>query len=224
VDLGTDGTEVIAIADEGYHFVNWDDGVLTANRTDIAVAGDISVMAIFAVDDNNAPVISGLGDDAAPAKNKTWNWDSDDAAATYRFEINQNSEWALIGDYGDVKTATQTLGDGTYYLHVQAKDTVGNESPVTTVSALFDNTAPTVEKLGENTEDVMINAADTANLTFNEALNSAGKSAVQPFIAHCSSWWTPGYCGGSNSRRARSTTTITAIPRTTTWCASSATP
>jgi CSLREA domain-containing protein len=49
VNSGADGTEVTAVADPGYHFVNWSDGVLTASRTDIAVSGDISVTANFAI-------------------------------------------------------------------------------------------------------------------------------------------------------------------------------
>ena len=34
VNHGSDGTEVTAEADTGYHFVEWSDGVKTENRTD----------------------------------------------------------------------------------------------------------------------------------------------------------------------------------------------
>ena len=44
---GTDGSAVTAVADSGYHFVNWSDGVLTASRTDLAVTTDITVTANF---------------------------------------------------------------------------------------------------------------------------------------------------------------------------------
>ena len=50
VNPGDSGTAVTAMADTGYHFVNWSDGVLTAARTDTAVSGDISVTANFAID------------------------------------------------------------------------------------------------------------------------------------------------------------------------------
>ncbi|MEI8241598.1 MAG: InlB B-repeat-containing protein, partial [Actinomycetota bacterium] len=40
---GTDGIEVTAVADSGYQFVDWSDGVLTASRTDLAVTTDITV-------------------------------------------------------------------------------------------------------------------------------------------------------------------------------------
>ena len=47
VKKGLDGTEVEALAKEGYHFVKWSDGVATASRTDTDVQADISVRASF---------------------------------------------------------------------------------------------------------------------------------------------------------------------------------
>ncbi|HEY5483168.1 MAG TPA: InlB B-repeat-containing protein [Propionibacteriaceae bacterium] len=49
VPYGSDGTTVTAVADPGYHFVSWSDGVLTAARADTNVVGDITVSASFAV-------------------------------------------------------------------------------------------------------------------------------------------------------------------------------
>ncbi|SMO67139.1 Por secretion system C-terminal sorting domain-containing protein [Saccharicrinis carchari] len=49
VDHGQDGAEVTAVPDQGYHFVQWSDGVTTAARTDMAVNGDINVSAEFAI-------------------------------------------------------------------------------------------------------------------------------------------------------------------------------
>lgn len=46
---GNDSTEVEAIPDTVYHFVNWSDGILTAKRTDKSVADNLSVTAIFAI-------------------------------------------------------------------------------------------------------------------------------------------------------------------------------
>ncbi len=53
VNHGSDGTEVTAVASEGYHFVQWSDGVLTASRTDTGITGNLSVSAQFAVDESN---------------------------------------------------------------------------------------------------------------------------------------------------------------------------
>jgi Divergent InlB B-repeat domain/FG-GAP-like repeat/Putative peptidoglycan binding domain len=48
VDSGSDGTEVTATPDNGYHFVNWSDSSTQNPRTDIDVTQDISVTANFA--------------------------------------------------------------------------------------------------------------------------------------------------------------------------------
>ncbi len=49
VDYGTDGTEVGAVPDTGYHFTQWSDGVTTPARTDRNVTADLSVSASFAI-------------------------------------------------------------------------------------------------------------------------------------------------------------------------------
>ena len=49
VNYGANGTAVTAVADLGYHFVSWSDGVLTASRTDLNVTADITVTATFAI-------------------------------------------------------------------------------------------------------------------------------------------------------------------------------
>jgi uncharacterized repeat protein (TIGR02543 family) len=48
VNYGADGTEVTAVPDTGYHFVNWSDGVLTPARTDTNVTANLTVTANFA--------------------------------------------------------------------------------------------------------------------------------------------------------------------------------
>lgn len=44
---GEDGTEVTAVADGGYSFDKWSDGVLTPARTDLNISSDKTVTAIF---------------------------------------------------------------------------------------------------------------------------------------------------------------------------------
>ena len=50
VQEGEDGSTVTAVADFGYKFVKWSDGVTTAERTDREVSGDITVTAEFEFD------------------------------------------------------------------------------------------------------------------------------------------------------------------------------
>ena len=49
VNYGANGSEVTAVANTGYHFVDWSDGVLTAARTDTNVTANVSVTANFAI-------------------------------------------------------------------------------------------------------------------------------------------------------------------------------
>jgi hypothetical protein len=58
VDQNTDGTSVTAVANSGFHFVDWSDASTANPRTDTNVQGNITVTANFAAD---AVVSSGGG-------------------------------------------------------------------------------------------------------------------------------------------------------------------
>lgn len=51
VEHGKDGSEVTAVPNEGYCFVEWSDGIKTASRTDTNVMADITVTAEFAINE-----------------------------------------------------------------------------------------------------------------------------------------------------------------------------
>ncbi len=103
--------------------------------------------------DNVKPVVTELSDDSTAAKSRTWNWGCDKAPCTYRFVINQSSNHVFSGDlYKTMNppTASQTSGTGIFWIHVQAKDEIGNESSVVSVSAVLDNTLPIVTSLSSD--------------------------------------------------------------------------
>ena len=99
-----------------------------------------------------APVITGLFNDSAPKSAKTWSWGCNDEGSlntcTFRFAIDQSSaasDGTIWSSYGS--TTSYTLGptditycagtcNGTYYLHVQAKDTRGNTTNSAVAGAL----------------------------------------------------------------------------------------
>ena len=82
---GESGTIVTAVADEGYIFDQWDDGLQTASRYESAVSDDVSLTAAFVVETPEEPAtynivftagvggtISGDADqDVAPGANTT---------------------------------------------------------------------------------------------------------------------------------------------------------
>ncbi|MEI8083844.1 MAG: IPT/TIG domain-containing protein, partial [Actinomycetes bacterium] len=65
VEFGDNGAPVAAVPSLGYHFVRWDDGVLTAERRALDVRADESVTALFAA---YMPIITGFTPASGPAK------------------------------------------------------------------------------------------------------------------------------------------------------------
>ncbi|QTA81634.1 Uncharacterized protein dnl_39760 [Desulfonema limicola] len=102
---------------------------------------EISARTVSWTIDTTPPEITGISDTIVPVKNISWTWASSEPAL-YCFAVDQNPEWIPAGTFDSTVSAGQSSGTGTYYLHVQAKDAVGNTSAVKTVSAILDNTAP----------------------------------------------------------------------------------
>ena len=112
--------------------------------------------------DTLAPVIisaaggNALSDDGVPRRSKTWQWNCKDAATCqYRHAINTQSthRFGASVSFGAVKTATQSSGDGRYYLHVQSKDSIGNQSEVASYPAILDNTPPVLRFNSHSNQD-----------------------------------------------------------------------
>ena len=96
---------------------------------------------------NNNLILTGLSNDATPARNKSWSWSCSGEQATceYRFAVTSNSSHTFGNQaYNLIDSAQQATGTGTYYLHVQARDTLHTflETPVESYSAVLDNAPP----------------------------------------------------------------------------------
>ena len=117
-----------------------------------------AVTHVSAVLDNTAPTITGLTNDTVWTKSKTWNWGCSKASCTYKYVVDTSATTTPSNTLGSTVTATQSSGTGTYYLHVLAQDSLGNQSGVVHVSALIDNTVPT-------TPVVTLSASSSASLT-----------------------------------------------------------
>lgn len=91
--------------------------------------------------------LTGIADDTVPQKSVLWNWGCSGALSSceYRFVINNFSTHSFSDEsYGPSASASQLNGDGTYYIHIQARDVANPEvvSEVFTFSAELDNTNP----------------------------------------------------------------------------------
>jgi hypothetical protein len=135
------------------------------------------------------PKVTGLVNDTTPRRSKTWTWGADEPA-TFRYAIDMNPSAALAGDYSALTSATQSAGQGTYYIHVQAKDSAGNESDLVTVSAIL----VSVEKgdiNGDGSVDVadailclkaMSGKASTDEIYMEADVNGDGKIGLQDVL------------------------------------------
>ncbi len=90
-----------------------------------------------------APEVTGLLNQSDPSKSATWSWGCT-GTCEYRYVINTEAIFTFTTEnYGASNTATTDSVTGTYYIHVQARDTnYLTESLVATVIGVLDNTAP----------------------------------------------------------------------------------
>jgi photosystem II stability/assembly factor-like uncharacterized protein len=128
VVLGGSGTVVTAIANTGYHFTSWSDGVLTTARTDANVTVDKSVTANFAINTYtlhyNAATggtISGTADQtvayggsgtavtAAPATGYHFVAWSDGVATAARTDTNVTADHTMSATFSALPPVTFTI-------------------------------------------------------------------------------------------------------------------
>ena len=104
--------------------------------------------------------VTGLSHDTNAGRSKTWTWGCNKNSCTYRYVINKNQSHTFSGSYGSTRTTSKTISsasdNGTYYLHVQAKDSNNNASDVKTVLTVLEvpTTAVDVNVTGLSHDDV----------------------------------------------------------------------
>lgn len=129
-------------------------GDTLADLTSVTVSGRRinaynSVLAL-GVTDSSGPTISGLSNDTNPARSKTFTWSSTNPSTDqYRFSIDQSISGVPTGVYGTETSTSYNSGDGTFYIHVQAKSQSEVEGEVATASFILDNSGPEVN-LGDS--------------------------------------------------------------------------
>jgi len=110
--------------------------------TDDALHSNIGTITIE-IQDITKPFIEGLIDDNIPTQSKKWAWEASENC-TFVYAIDQNQNWNIDQnlEYKNINSISIEGQDGIFYIHVQAKDSVGNLSEIVTVSAILDNTPP----------------------------------------------------------------------------------
>src|SRR5206468_4241437 len=82
VNYGASGTPVTAVANTGYHFVNWSDGSTANPRTDTNVTATISVTANFAINTYTLTYTAGANGTISGTSPQTVNYGASGSAVT----------------------------------------------------------------------------------------------------------------------------------------------
>ena len=141
-----------------------------ANQYGFAVAAPSGLsLASNVVVDTQAPELRGLADmsGGSAVSVKSWSWSCNDVSlpCTYRHTFSQNSnhQFGESDAYGAAVSADTPSGaNGRWYLHIQAKDSVGNESAVSSYGVNLDGVAPLLVS-----EDIGV----PVGATYNDQLN-----------------------------------------------------
>ena len=142
-----------------------------ANLNFSSVAPSLNALNV----DTVIPIVTGLNDENTLARTQSWSWGCNETPCTYRFVIDTSPTTNPTGPYTMTNTADQTIGTGTYFLHVQAKDAAGNESNGTHVSAKLDNTGPRIDSMtSPNAGTYSLNQDLDFTITFDESVAVTG--------------------------------------------------
>ena len=117
------GTAIKAVANSGYHFVQWSDGKIANPRIDSSVQGDITVAAIFAQDkvfDTVKPIITLLGN-ADVTLIIGGSYIDAGAIATDDKDGNISDKITIISDVNSTKV-------GNYTVRYDVSDSAGNHA------------------------------------------------------------------------------------------------
>ncbi|ABZ82764.1 multidomain protein with s-layer homology region, ig motif, i-set domain, pkd domain [Heliomicrobium modesticaldum Ice1] len=157
VSHGGNGTAVTAVPDTGYHFVRWSDDVTTATRTDKDVTGNITVTAIFEINEYEftPPSITAQPVSQTVTAGQTVTFTvtaAGDAPLSYQWKKNGNS---LIdeGNISGAATSTLTInsaqaydaGSYTCYVSNAAGSATSNAATLTVNTAPPANNPPTAK-------------------------------------------------------------------------------
>lgn len=144
------------------------------------VAGNISsVYHASVLLDNSPPIVTGLLNDNSWNTSKSLIWSCNKLPCTYRYLIDQISSTSPSSVYSTTAATSQSSGTGTYYIHVQAKDSLGNESVVSHYSFKLDNSPPTVPSSATLANSFSQSLTSTPMITFGISTDS--ESGIQKY-------------------------------------------
>ena len=184
---GTDGSAVTAVADSGYHFVNWSDGVLTASRTDLAVTTDITVTANFDSNSRTLTYIAGANGSISGTTPQTVAYGADGTAVTavansgYHFVY--WSDGVMTASRTDLAVTTDRTVTASFAINIPANELIYSDTLLGSGSALHGTTVDSSATRAGGTAGATWTAADSYNETATGTIGTSTttQGAYLPF-------------------------------------------
>ena len=148
VNLGLSGTQVTAVANPGYRFVSWSDGIMSAARTDANVTSNVSVKASFAVNSYTVNYSAGANGTISGSASQVVNYGASGTQVT----AVANYGYRFVSWSDGVTTATRTEANVT--------------SNISVTSLMVDNALPVIKSISlvRGSSTVTIKASATDNV------------------------------------------------------------
>jgi predicted regulator of Ras-like GTPase activity (Roadblock/LC7/MglB family) len=189
---GDDGSVITAVANTGYHFTNWSDGLLTAARTDINVTADTSVTALFAIDTHTLTYSIGANGSLSGTSPQTIDYGSNGASVTAVANTGYHFVSWSDGLLSDTRTDSNITADAS----VSASFAL-NIIPVTVTANTVSFNFGTLASVSYTANGFIspatfilkpvCGAYKTSDTTFAKALVLSKTTAVGTYVTHCKS-------------------------------------
>lgn len=146
INISIDNLDITSICSSGIWQETVDistanEGYLTINVEIVDSSNNTYEISDVLLKDTTTPSLIGLSDTINPITSKNWEWTCSESNCLYRFVVDGNSNTTTLGSY-NLTTNTSTSSDGLKYLHIQVKDSFGNESPIFHYSVTIDSSGP----------------------------------------------------------------------------------
>ncbi len=189
---GDDGSVITAVANTGYHFTNWSDGLLTAARTDTNVTADATLTASFAIDTHILIYTAGANGSLTGASPQTIDYGSNGASVTAVANTGYHFVSWSDGLLSDTRTDSNITADAS----VSASFAL-NIIPVTVTANTVSFNFGTLASVSYTANGFIspatfilkpvCGAYKTSDTTFAKALVLSKTSAVGTYVTHCKS-------------------------------------
>ncbi|MFA5248295.1 MAG: InlB B-repeat-containing protein [Patescibacteria group bacterium] len=175
VTSGEDGTAVTAVANTGYHFVNWSDLSTSNPRTDTNVTGNISVSANFAINTYTITATTGANGTVSPSGVITLNYGASQTYTIATSTLNYHVADIIVdGDSVGTTSLSYTFSNVTANHTISATFSPNPETPATTytVGGTISGLSGTVVLQNNTANNLSVSANGSFTFTI-ELANSA---------------------------------------------------